>query len=112
MTQECDIVLVYHEDAPLFFARVEDISPDKKPNWYHVKLLVLQIPIHVVTWILRDTYINGAEFTMGGKRMRMERVERPPEETPPERKERPEGGEKGGKSTRAKIIPLKDLKKK
>ena len=112
MTKERDIVLVYHENSPLFFARVEGISPDKKPDWYHVKLLVLQIPVHAATWILRDTYINGAEFTMGGKKMRMDRVECPPEEVPPEGGESTEGGEKGGKRTRAKIIPLKDLKKR
>jgi len=112
MTQERDIVLVYHEDAPLFFARVEDISPDRKPDWYHIKLLVLQIPVHVVTWILRDIYINGAEFTMGGKRMRMERVKCPPEDALVDPREPPRGGGKEEKSTRAKVIPLADLKKK
>ena len=54
MTQENDLVLVYFEDQPLFYARIEDISPDVKKDWYHVKLLVLQVPLQVVTWILRD----------------------------------------------------------
>ena len=79
MTQENDLVLIYFEDKPLSFARIEGILPDSKPNWYHVKLMLLQIQLQVVTWILRDVYINGEEFTMNGKRMRLEKVECPQE---------------------------------
>ena len=74
MTTENDIVLIHFEDQPLGFARIEQILPDDKPGWYHVKLLMLQIPLQVVTWILRDRYITGDEFTMNGKRMRLERI--------------------------------------
>lgn len=74
MATENDIVLIHFEDQPLSFARIEQILPDNKPDWYHVKLLMLQIPLQVVTWILRDRYIMGDEFTMNGKRMRLERV--------------------------------------
>jgi hypothetical protein len=74
MTAEKDIVLIYFEDRSLAFARIEEIIADYKPGWYHVKLLLLQVPVQVVTWILRDVYIEGAEFTMNGKRMRMEKV--------------------------------------
>jgi hypothetical protein len=74
MTTENDIVLIHFEDQPLSFARIEEILPDNKPDWYHVKLLMLQVPLQVVTWILRDRYIAGDEFTMNGKRMRLERV--------------------------------------
>ena len=84
MTTENDLVLIYFEDNPLSFARVESILPDSKPDWYHVKLLLLQIPPRVVTWILRDVYINGTEFTMNGKRMRLEKVEVPDEPESPE----------------------------
>ncbi len=77
MATEQDIVLIYHEDKPLTFARIEEILPDHKPDWYHVRLLILQVPVHTVTWILRDVYINGETFTMGGKSMRLERVEPP-----------------------------------
>ncbi len=72
---ENDILRIYFEDNPLMFARIEDISPDIKKDWYHVKLLFLQTPLQVVTWILRDIYINGEEFTMNGKKMRMEQVD-------------------------------------
>ena len=77
MAIENDVVLIHLEDNPLSFARVESILPDSKPDWYHIKLLLLQIPLQTVTWILRDTYINGTEFTMNGKRMRIEYVEAP-----------------------------------
>ncbi len=74
MATENDLVLIYFEDKPLSFARIEDILPDSKPDWYHVKLLLLQIPPRIVTWILRDIYINGSEFTMNGQRVRLEKV--------------------------------------
>lgn len=76
-TAEKDLVLVHYEDKPLSFARIEAIEPDHKPGWYHVTLLMLQVPVQVATWILRDAYIDGAPFTMNGKRMRLEKVESP-----------------------------------
>jgi hypothetical protein len=109
-----DLVLIYFEDKPLSFARIEEILPDAKPDWYHVKLLMLQIPPQYVTWILRDVYIGGAEFTMNEKRMRLEKVVVPEEPQPPD----PDGPEKeddNGNSEKepggAKVISLKDLKK-
>ncbi|MCP4114141.1 MAG: hypothetical protein GY737_01845 [Desulfobacteraceae bacterium] len=80
MARENDVVLVYLEDSPVSFARVESIEPDSKKDWYQIKLLMLQIPVQVVTWILKDLYINGEEFFMGGKRMRLEVVECPDDE--------------------------------
>ena len=74
MAGEKDVVLIYLEDQPLVFARIEEIAADHKAGWYHVKLLLLQIPLQVTTWILRDSYIDGEEFTMNGQRMRLERV--------------------------------------
>lgn len=87
MAQEKDIILIYYEDQPAGFARIEAISPDVKKDWYHVKLLLLQVPLQTVTWILRDVYINGEEFTMGGNRLRLEKVEAPPEAEPEAKQE-------------------------
>lgn len=75
-----DIILIHMEDAPVAFARIEDILPDAKKDWYHIKLLMLQIPLQVVTWILKDEYINGHEFKMNGKTMKLQKVECPEEE--------------------------------
>ena len=74
-----DVVLIYFEDNPVAFARIEDIVADFKPDWYHVTLLMLQLPLQTVTWILREAYIEGETFTMGGKRMRLELVKAPPQ---------------------------------
>jgi hypothetical protein len=76
-TGEKDLVLIHFEDKPLCFARIETIEPDHKPGWFHVTLLMLQVPVQTATWILRDTYIDGGTFTMNAKRIRMEKVVSP-----------------------------------
>ena len=102
-----DLVLIYAQDKPQAFARIEAIEPDIKRGWYHVSLMLLQVPVTVVTWILRDVYINGESFTMEGKPMRLEKVVSPLEnkltKAPP-----PVAPANGG----GKVISLKDLKKK
>ena len=113
MTAENDLVLIYFEDNPLSFARVESILPDSKPDWYHVKLLLLQMPPQLVTWILRDVYISGTEFTMNGKRMRLEKVVVPAEPKSPELVDNQNETDKPGEASgKAKVISLKDVKKK
>ena len=97
MPVENDLILIYFEDQPLSFARIEEILPDSKPDWYHVKLLLLQIPPQLVTWILRDVYIDGDEFTMNGKRMRLEKVTVPEELQAPEVSAK-QDGKSGGQS--------------
>ena len=107
MATENDVVLIYLEDQPMAFARIEDISTDIKKDWYHVKLLFLQVPLQVVTWILRDAYINGDEFTMDGKRLRLEKVACPEEFEIPIKKDL-----KVEKTGSGKVISLADLKNK
>ena len=84
MSKEGDLVLVHVGDTPGFFARIECINADVKTDWYQVTFLVLQVPVVEVTWILRQEYIDGAPFTMGGKKMLIERVVAPPKQPPPE----------------------------
>ena len=113
MAIENDLVIIYFEDKPLSFARVESILPDSKPDWYHVKLLLLQMPPQLVTWILRDVYINGTEFTMNGKRMRLEKVVVPDEPKSSEIiAEQNETNMPDKEAAKAKVISLKDIKKK
>jgi hypothetical protein len=110
MAAENDIVLIYYEENPLAFARIESILPDARPDWYHVKLLLLQVPPQVVTWILRDIYINGESFTMNDKQMRLELVESPEPETDISNQE--SSGEKDLKAkTKGSVISLNDFKK-
>ena len=104
MTQEGDLVLVHVEGKPAFFARVENMTPDVKAGWYQVRFLILQIPLVQVTWILRREYVDGATFTMGGRKVILERVVAPAPQPPqdvgpkpdkPAEKRPPAGGEKG-----------------
>ena len=71
---EGDVVLVHHEEKPALYARIEAIGPDVKKDWFQCTLLLLTLPAQTVTWILREEYINGAPFTMGGQAMRLEKV--------------------------------------
>jgi len=110
MATENDIVLIYLEENPMAFARIEGILPDSKPDWYHVKLLILQVPLQVVTWILRDIYINGETFQMNGKAMRMELVTAPSSDDDSQDED---PGSESKKSTEksGSVIALKDFKK-
>ena len=102
---EGDVVLVYYQDNPAVYARIEAIEPDVKKDWYQLTLTLLTIPLQPVTWILREEYINGSPFTMGGQSMRIEAVERPPSNKPAE-DETQAGGPKNADKN-AKVIPLK-----
>ena len=116
MARENDIVLLYLEDSPVSFARVEEILPDVKKGWYNITLLMLQVPLQEVTWILRDTYIEGEAFFMGGKKMRLERVERPatpsaaPEPAPAPEKA-PGGPEPQAENPPGKVISLAEIRR-
>lgn len=107
MAKENDVVLIYLEDQPISFARIEEISPDIKKEWYHVKILMLQVPLQVVTWILRDIYIDGQEFTMGDKTVRLEPVVCPKQPDFSNGKQK-----KPEKPDAGKVISLADLKRK
>jgi hypothetical protein len=75
MSTTCnDLVLVHIDNKPAFYARIEDISADVKPGWWQVKLLVLTHPCQIYTWILEESQINGAQFTMGGTPVTLEKV--------------------------------------
>ncbi|MDZ7264907.1 MAG: hypothetical protein ONB16_10010 [candidate division KSB1 bacterium] len=81
---EKDLILVYIENRPAFFARIEKITPDHKRGWWRLQLLVLQVPLLVTTWILDEEQIRGADFTMGGTPVRIEKVIPPAELAVPE----------------------------
>ena len=83
MTGPNDLVLIYIENQPVFFTRIENITPDIKPGWVRMKFLLLQVPVSFGEWILLPEYIEGEEFTMGGKKVRIEKVELPQEEPEP-----------------------------
>lgn len=76
MSSEGDIVLIHIKEQPTIYARIEAIDPDIKKGWYRVTLLLLSIPQQIISWILREEYINGAPFTMDGNPVMMKEVKR------------------------------------
>ena len=100
-----DVVLIHYEDQPAFYARIEAIEPDVKKDWYQVTLLFLTLPAQTVTWILREAYINGEMFTMGGQSIRLEKLARAKPPLKPALEESLKG--KGESKGPAKVIPLK-----
>jgi hypothetical protein len=109
-----DIVLVHVDNKPGFYARIEDISPDVKPGWWQVRLLVLTFPLQVFTWILDELQLEYAPFTMGGTPIRLEPVVSPLEEERQQQElqeleERKRQRQEGGSS---KVVSLADRRKK
>lgn len=105
MRREEEIVLICYEDQPACFGRIEAIEFDVKKDWYQITLLLLTIPTQVVTWILRESYIDGAPFTMDGRPMRLETVKKTPAKNEPEGTGKVEG--KKGQDKPGRVIPFK-----
>jgi hypothetical protein len=76
MRREGEVVLIYFNEQPGVFARIEAIEADIKKDWYRITLLLLTLPVKPVNWILRESYIDGESFTMDGKPVRLEEVKR------------------------------------
>ncbi|ADK85300.1 conserved hypothetical protein [Desulfarculus baarsii DSM 2075] len=102
ITRNGDVVLIHHKNEPMVYARVEDIVADVKPGWWQITLLFLTVPRSTVTWILREGYIDGDEFTMNGEAMRLERLPRSEARKAPEPEPSPPGAEGGGE----KVVSL------
>lgn len=112
-----DLVLVHVDNRPGFFARIEDISPDIKRGWWQVSLLVLTVPLQVYTWILDDSQIEGAPFTMGGTPMLLEKVVPPPLRAQPPSPSKDDDSHQGASerdpaATPQKVVFLSERKKK
>jgi hypothetical protein len=90
-----DLVLVHLDRKPSFYARINDINPDVKRGWYQVELLVLSLPPQTLVWILEESHLQGEEFTMGGRPVKLEYIPpKPPNSSSPSR------------PAKAKVIPL------
>ncbi|RJR42114.1 MAG: hypothetical protein C4576_16610 [Desulfobacteraceae bacterium] len=100
------LVLVYYQDRPTVYARIEAVEPDIKKDWYQVTLLLLSIPAKEITWILREEYILGSPFTMGGQSMKLEPI---PAYTPPAAaaSDAPPDSKEDGQGKPGKVVPFK-----
>ncbi len=104
-----DLVLIYYMGKPAVYARIENIEPDVKDGWYQVDLLILNIPAQRVKWILREEYIDGATFTMGGIPIRLADIE---VSSFKEEKEKRKEKETQTKKNSTKVIDLKKFRNK
>lgn len=112
---EQDLVLIYIENKPDFYARVEEIAPDAKPKWWRVKFLALTLPLQMMTWIIDDEQIRGADFTMSGTPIRIEKVVPPQETDEPCAKTETSGGrdeEQEWTQKKARVLSLHRSKRK
>lgn len=109
-----DIVLVHVDNKPGFYARIEDISPDVKPGWWQVRLLVLTFPLQVFTWILDEFQLEYAPFTMGGTPIQLEPVVSPVDEErqQQEQQELEERKRLRQEGVSSKVVSLADRRKK
>ena len=109
-----DIVLVQVDNKPGFYARIDDITPDVKPGWWQVELLVLTFPLQNFTWILDEYQLEGAPFTMGGTPLRLDPVVSPTAEVRRQREEQEQAEQKHkpAENGSAKIVSLADRRKK
>jgi hypothetical protein len=81
--REGDLILVHTDNKPGFFARVEEITPDVKRGWWRVRFLPIgfeNLDFNTLVWILDNDQIRGADYTMSGVPMRIERI--PPYQNP------------------------------
>jgi hypothetical protein len=103
------LVLFHYQDRPSAYARIEAIEPDVKKNWFQVTLLLLTVPAQQVTWILREEYIRGEPFTMGGEPVKLEPVPpyRPPESPLSGPEQEDPGRKEQGGGRPGKVVPFK-----
>jgi hypothetical protein len=109
-----DIVLIHVDNKPGFYARIEDLTADAKPGWWQVRLMVFTFPLQIFTWILDESQLDGASFTMGGTPIRMEQVISPVEQERIKREqdEKEERERSRLHSCNPKVISLTDRRKK
>jgi hypothetical protein len=94
--QPRDVILIHIQDEAAFYARVEEILPDRKVGWRQMRFQVLTLPLQEMTWILEPSQIDGEPFTMGGTPIRIERLPDPGPAQPPDEPTAPEKPERPG----------------
>ena len=101
-----EVVAIFVDNKPYLYAKIEDIEPDIKPKWFRVTLLMLSFPPVEVTWILKEEYINGAEFTMDGVPVKISSLQ-----STKRNKDKKDAG-RVHSSDRKKVLSLQELRNK
>lgn len=66
LIKENDVCILYVNDLPQGFIRIESIEPDSKPGWYSVQFIELMFPIQVIKWKIDEEHLKGADINMKG----------------------------------------------
>jgi hypothetical protein len=74
-----EVLLVHFQEKPAFYIRIDQLAPDRKKGWWQVNFTALTLPSEHIVWLLDNDQIRGADFTMQGNPIRLERV---PAKTP------------------------------
>jgi hypothetical protein len=67
MNREGDLVLIYYEDNPAVYARIDSVEPDTKKNWYQVTILLLTVPAQTVKPPYRKVTPEGSKQSLRDK---------------------------------------------
>jgi len=108
MTEFNDLILIYQEGQPLFYARVDDMIPDPRPGfkgWFTVEITCLTVPVAPMSIGLNYKQVYEAEpFTMAGKDMLIEYI-------PPKKLVTPETVKEVRPGTSSNVVSLADRRK-
>ncbi len=69
-----EVLLVYVQEKPAFYIRIDQLVPDRKKGWWQVHFTALTLPSEHLVWLLDNDQIRGADFTMQGNPIRLDRV--------------------------------------
>lgn len=111
-TKPGDVLLIYQAGQPMAYARVEEITADVKPQWWQISLTILGVPPQELTWILREEYIDGQEFTMSGESIRLEAMAPPRALAGPEAQDEDAAEEESEGKSKGKVVSLDFSRKK
>lgn len=75
MIKENDVCIIYVNDLPQGFIRIESIEPDSKPSWYNVQFIELLFPLRVTKWKIDEEHLKGADINMKGFKFNLQLLE-------------------------------------
>ncbi len=106
-----DLILLYVDGKPITYARVETVENDIKPGWFRFTMLLLGFPWQLVTWILKEDYIDGTPFTMEGVPIQLVSMPQPGKLSKSQDNAKTAGNE-GHTPPSGEVISLEEMRKK
>lgn len=76
MLKENDVAIIYVQEIPSGFIRIDDVQPDDKQGWWLITFTKLEFPLQAMTWKLDDDHVNGGDIFMKGVRIKIQAIQR------------------------------------